>query len=71
MNCRRCGSKPALGLWMLIAVADVALLAAAAGPLLVLLVVIGVAAVTAGVVGLRVMSKRATGPADVVVRRRA
>jgi hypothetical protein len=29
MNCRRHGSKPTLALWMLVAVADVALLAAA------------------------------------------
>jgi hypothetical protein len=39
MNGRRHGSKPTLALWMLIAVVDVALLAASAGLFTVLLVV--------------------------------
>jgi hypothetical protein len=38
MNPRRHGSKPTLALWMLVVVADVAVLAAAAGRVIVLLV---------------------------------
>jgi hypothetical protein len=43
MKSRRHGSKPTLALWMLVAVADVAVLAAAAGPLLTLVTLAGLA----------------------------
>ena len=65
MNCRRHGSKPTLALWMLVAVADVFLLVAAAGPLIVLLVVAGLLTV-GGAVGLRTLTKREPAEAKVV-----
>ena len=37
MNRRRHGTKPTLALWMLVAAADVALLVATVGPLIMLL----------------------------------
>jgi hypothetical protein len=64
MNCRRHGSKPAIGLWMLVAIADLAVLVAATGVLTMVLVVAGLAAIAGGVVAL----KRRP---EVVVRRRA
>jgi hypothetical protein len=45
---RRHGSKPTLALWMLVAVADVAVLAAAAGPLVVLVTLAGLVTVVVG-----------------------
>jgi hypothetical protein len=39
MRNRRHGSKPTIGLWMLVAVADVVVLAAAAGPLVTVVTV--------------------------------
>src|SRR5690348_17227964 len=63
MNCRRHGSKPTLALWMLVAVVDVALFAAAAGPLIVLLVVAAVATATGAVLAVRLSHR-----SDVVGR---
>ena len=71
MNCRRHGSKPTLALWMLVAVADVAILAAAAGPLALVLSAVGVLVVAAAVVAVRVLPSRATAKPEVVARRRA
>jgi len=79
MNCRRHGSKCSIGLWMLVAVADVAIFAAAAGPLIVLLVVAGLVLLVGAVVGTRMLTRRdaattdpATRPmAEAMVRRRA
>jgi hypothetical protein len=79
MNCRRHGSKCSIGLWMLVAVADVAIFAAAAGPLIVLLVVAGLVLLVGAVVGTRMLARRdvattdpATRPmAEAMVRRRA
>jgi hypothetical protein len=79
MNCRRHGSKCTIGLWMLVAVADVALLAAAAGPLVVLLIVAGLVLVAGAVAGSRMLTRRDTASpqtatrsmADAMVRRRA
>lgn len=51
MSNRRRIAKPSLALWMLVALADVALLVASVGLLTVLLVVAGVAAVAAAAVG--------------------
>jgi hypothetical protein len=39
MNCRRYGSKPTLALWLFVAVIDAGLLAAAAGLVLVTVIV--------------------------------
>jgi hypothetical protein len=75
MICRPHGRKPTLALWMLVALADVALLAAAAGPRTVLLIagLVTVAVVTTAV---WVMHHRATPhpahrAAHLVMRRRA
>ncbi|WFE26749.1 hypothetical protein O7623_26265 [Solwaraspora sp. WMMD791] len=51
MSNRRRIVKPSLALWMLVALADVALLVASVGLLTVLLVVAGVAAVAGAAVG--------------------
>ena len=69
MNCRRHGRKPTIALWMLVAVADLALLAAAAGPLLTLLVIVGLITLVGAVAGLRMITRREA--ADTVARRRA
>ena len=71
MNCRRYGSKPTIALWMLVAVADVALLVAAAGVLTVLLVVAGLTVVAGGALAVRNLSRRDPEAAKAVVRRRA
>jgi hypothetical protein len=69
MNCRRHGRKPTIALWMLVAVVDLALLAAAAGPLLTLLVIVGLITLVGAVAGIRMITRRET--ADTVARRRA
>ena len=79
MHCRRHGSKCSIGLWMLVAVADVAIFAAAAGPVIVLLVVAGLVLLAGAVVGAHMLTRRdaattdpATPPmAEAMVRRRA
>ena len=71
MNCRRHGGKPTFALWMLVALVDVAILAAAAGPVFTttLIAVLMVAAVT--VLGVRLVTRRDATRAEAVVRRRA
>ena len=79
MHCRRHGSKCSIGFWMLVAVADVAILAAAAGPVIVLLVVAGLVLLVGAVAGTHMLTRRdaattdpATRPmAEAMVRRRA
>jgi hypothetical protein len=71
MNRRRHGTKPKIALWMLVAVADVALLAAAVGPLIVLLCLVALVTVAASVLGMRVLSRRTETETEVAVRRRA
>ena len=63
MSRRRHGSKPALALWMLVAVADVALLAASAG-LFVVLVIVAALVTAAGAV----LAVRLSHRYDVVAR---
>ena len=67
MNRRRHAAKPSLALWMLVAAADVALLAAAVGPLIVLLCLAGLATVA----GSLLVSRRSDTNTEVAVRRRA
>ena len=69
MNGRRHGSKPTLALWMLVALADVAILAAAAGPVAVLLILAGLLVGAGGVYAARNLGARR--PAKAVARRRA
>ena len=63
------GSMPTLALWMLVAVADVALLAAAAGPLVTWMVIAGLVIVAGAFAGLRMISRPAAEKA--AVRKRA
>jgi small-conductance mechanosensitive channel len=63
MNCRRHGSKPTFALWMLVAVADVAVLAAAAGLLTVVLVVAALLTAAGAVLAVRLSHRH-----DIVVR---
>lgn len=76
MNCRRHGSKPALALWMLVAVADVALIVATAGLLTMLLIAAGLVTVGAAALGMRQLVRPDSSPAEAVsgpltARRRA
>lgn len=67
---RRHGSKPTLALWMLVAIADVALLVAAAGVLAVLVAVFGAVILAAGVAAL-LMMRRPAPQRESALRRRA
>ena len=71
MNCRRHGSKPALGLWMLVAIADLAILTAATGVLVMVSIFALLAVVAGGVVAARSLARRTDTAAESVVRRRA
>jgi hypothetical protein len=71
MNCRRHGSKPTIALWMLVAVADLAILVAATGVVTMLMIVAGLLALAGGVVASRSLSRPPAQPAKVVGRRRA
>jgi hypothetical protein len=72
MNCRRHGSKPTIALWMLVAVADLALVVAAAGLVTVLLIVAALVVLAGGVVAARtLLGRREPKVAKAVVRRRA
>ena len=71
MNCRRHGSKPTLALWMLIAVADLAILVAAVGAVTMLLIVAGLIALAGGVVAARAFLRRSVEAGEAVARRRA
>jgi hypothetical protein len=62
MKSRRHGSKPTLALWMLVAVADMAVLAVAAGPVVVLVTLASLATVVAGVRAVRPWQRRGTPP---------
>jgi hypothetical protein len=67
---RRHGSRPTLALWMLVAIADVALLVATAGTL-VLMSVAGIVIAGAVVAGALLLQRRAVPQQDSVLRRRA
>nr|WP_296063699.1 hypothetical protein [uncultured Actinoplanes sp.] len=58
MNCRRHGRKPTLALWMLVAIADLAILATAAGALVMLSIFATVAVLAGGVVAARLVTRR-------------
>lgn len=66
MNCRPHGGKPALALWMLVAVIDLVLLAAAVGALVSVAIVASLAVLAGGLVAARLVTKR-----EPVARRRA
>ena len=71
MSRRRNGAKPTLALWMLVAAADVALLVATIGPLIMLLCLVGLVTVAGSVLGLRMLSRRTDTNTELAVRRRA
>jgi hypothetical protein len=71
MISRRHGSKPTLALWMLVAVADVAIIVAATGLLTFLLVIVALGVIGGGAYALRSMNRPEPEPAKVVARRRA
>ncbi|MBB2946044.1 putative membrane protein [Actinoplanes lutulentus] len=71
MNCRRHGGKPTIALWMLVAVADIALVVAATGLLTALLAVLVLAVVGGGFVAVRSLRRQRPEPVEAVVRRRA
>lgn len=69
---RRQGSKPTVALWMLVAMADVAIIGASAGLLTLMLVLAALAVVVAGgVYAVRSIGRGEPEPARAVVRRRA
>ncbi|WP_436526364.1 hypothetical protein [Actinoplanes sp. HUAS TT8] len=70
MNCRPHGRKPTLALWMLIALADVAILTTAAGLVTMLLLMAGLLVVAAGFFAARGLSRPAPTPAKASARRR-
>ncbi|BBH64758.1 hypothetical protein ACTI_14430 [Actinoplanes sp. OR16] len=71
MNCRRHGSKPTIALWMLVAVADLAILVAATGFVMVFLTLAALAVVAGGVVAVRSLRRPQPEPVEVTARRRA
>ncbi|GIE83692.1 hypothetical protein [Actinoplanes regularis] len=71
MNCRPHGGKPTVALWMLVALADVGIIATAAGPALVLLIIAGLLIAAGGVYAARSLGRRAPAPAKAEFRRRA
>lgn len=61
MICRRHGRKPTMALWMLVALADLAILAAAAGALVTISVLVALVVLAGGVIVARpLLTKRAT-----------
>ena len=71
MNCRRHGRKPTIALWMLVAVADLAILATAAGVLVLFSILATLAVFAGGMVAARLLAGRAEATPEAVVRRRA
>ena len=70
MSCRRHGSKPTIALWMLIAVADLAILVAAIGVATALLILTGLVALAGGVVA-GAFLRRSADSGKTVARPRA
>jgi len=71
MSCRPHGRKPTIALWMLVAVADFAILAAATGAVTMLLIVAGLVALAGGVIAYRGLFRPSEQPVEAVARRRA
>ncbi|HWS33132.1 MAG TPA: hypothetical protein VN408_10365 [Actinoplanes sp.] len=71
MNCRRYGRKPTIALWMLVAVADVAIIVASAGLLTLFLILVALAVIVGGgVIAARNLGAHEPERAKVVARRR-
>jgi len=71
MISRRHGRKPTIALWMLVAVADAAILFAMTGVVAALCIVAGLVALAGGFVAMQPMLRRNARSATAVVRRRA
>jgi hypothetical protein len=71
MSCRRYGSKPTVAFWMLIAIADSAMLVATVGAAIMIMILAGVALVAGGVLAARTLTRRNVPATRSVVRRRA
>ncbi|BCY14965.1 hypothetical protein [Actinoplanes sp. L3-i22] len=71
MSCRPHGSKPTVALWMLVALADVAIIATAAGPALMLLIIAGLLVTAGGVYAARSLGRRTPATGKGEFRRRA
>jgi len=71
MNCRQHGRKSSLAFWMLVAVADVAILVATTSVVTMLLIAAGLVALAGGVIAARPLMQRGPEPTRVVLRRRA
>jgi amino acid transporter len=68
---RRNGHRPTIALWMLVAIADAALLVAAAGSLAVVLAVAAAALLCVGVAGVWILQRRTPPRRESALRRRA
>ncbi len=68
---RRHGSRPTIALWMLVAIADVALVLATAGALVLTLVVAGAMILAGAFVGTRMLQRRTVPQQESMLRRRA
>ena len=68
---RRHGSRPTIALWMLVAIADIALLVAAVGTLAVVLIVATTALLGAGIAGAWMLQRRTEPRRATDLRRRA
>ena len=68
---RRHGSRPTIALWMLVAIADVALVLAAAGALVVILALAGAMILAGAVAGVMMLQRRTVPQQQSVLRRRA
>jgi apolipoprotein N-acyltransferase len=73
MNCRHrpYGSKTTIAFWMLVAIADAAMLIATAGVLVMFLILAGLALAAGGVVAARLLTRRDAAATKPVARRRA
>lgn len=68
---RRHGSRPTIALWMLVAIADVALVAATASALVLTVALAGAMILGGAVVGARILQRRTVPQQETVLRRRA
>jgi hypothetical protein len=71
MNCRRYGRKSTIAFWMLIAIADSAMLVGSAGAAVMISIFVALALVAGAVVAVRTLTRRSVPATGTVVRRRA
>jgi len=69
--CRRHGSRPTIALWMIVAIADVALVVATASALVVMMVLAGAMIVAGAIAGRLMLQRRAVPQQESVLRSRA